>query len=118
MPRPISRRLHYQALMLCLPMCAGAAPATFENAVQPLVAKACYACHNAKIASGRLNLEAYKTAASVIEARDRWERVVRKLETGEMPPKGAPRPDQGEIKEALAWIRSEFDKADALVKPD
>jgi hypothetical protein len=35
-----------------------------------------------------------------------------------MPPKGAPRPDQAEIKDVVAWIQGEFNKADALIKPD
>src|SRR5580704_13736158 len=118
MLRPISKRLRNHALFVLLPVCASASPAIFETTIQPFLAKDCYACHNSKTASGKLNLEGYKTAGSVIEERERWEHIVRKLETGEMPPKGMPRADESQVKQVVAWIQGEFDKADALIKPD
>jgi len=94
----------------------------FEKTIQPFLADNCIACHNEKRKSGELNLETYKTAASVTQAgahnRDQWETVLLKLKTGEMPPKGAPRPDPAELKAVIAWIESEFAIADRNVKPD
>ncbi|MBS1786406.1 MAG: DUF1592 domain-containing protein [Acidobacteria bacterium] len=92
--------------------------ASFEKTVQPFLTENCVACHNAKKASGELNLEQFKTAAAVLEHRDQWEHVLVKLHTGEMPPKGFPRPDMEEIKTVIAWLEAEFDRADHMAKPD
>ncbi len=90
----------------------------FDKAVQPFLAENCIACHSAKKASGELNLEQFKNTAAVLEHREQWEHVLLKLRTGEMPPKGAPKPDAGELKAVIAWLESEFDRADRMAKPD
>ena len=87
---------------------------SFEKSVQPFLAKNCYTCHNAKLQSGKLDLESYKTALSVTQDRERWEEILRKLSSGEMPPKGLPRPPETETKLVAGWIEKEFDRADRL----
>lgn len=90
----------------------------FAKSIQPFLAEHCYACHNAKQQSGGLNLQLYKTAVSVIENRELWERVVRKLRTGQMPPKGMTRPEQTALEMVTGWIEQQFERADQLAKPD
>jgi len=90
----------------------------FEKSVLPFLVENCYACHNARRKSGELNLEQFKTAASMIQQRETWERVLQKLQAGEMPPKGAPRPDPAEQKAVISWVEREFDRADRMAKPD
>ncbi len=91
---------------------------SFEKSVQPFLTENCYACHNTKRQSGELNLEIYKNAAALAQHREQWETVLLKLKTGEMPPKGFPRPDEAEVKTVIAWIEAEFERADRLAKPD
>jgi hypothetical protein len=95
-----------------------AAPNLFAKSVQPFLAEHCYACHNSKQQSGGLNLQAYQTAASITENRQVWERVVRKLQTGQMPPKGLPRPDRAALETVTRWLEQQFERADQLAKPD
>src|SRR5215470_19315981 len=90
----------------------------FEKAVLPFLVENCYACHNERRKSGELNLEQFKTAASMIQQRETWEHVLQKLQAGEMPPKGAPRPDPAEQKAVISWVEREFDRADRMAKPD
>src|SRR5215475_1576013 len=90
----------------------------FEKSVLPFLVENCYACHNARRKSGELNLEQFKTAASMIQQRQTWEHVLQKLQAGEMPPKGAPRPDPAEQKAVISWVEREFDRADRMAKPD
>lgn len=91
---------------------------TFETVVQPLLEKNCYVCHNENLKSGGLNLEAYKSAESVLQDRDRWDKILHRLDSGEMPPKGMPRPDATELTAAKAWLNGEFDRADRALKPE
>jgi hypothetical protein len=90
----------------------------FEKSVQPFLSQHCYGCHNANVKSGDLNLEVYQKAASVTQDREKWEHVLQKLRTGEMPPKGMPRPLESEVNVITRWIEREFERADRLVKPD
>ena len=97
---------------------AQTASSDFEKSVLPFLIENCSACHNARLKSGELNLEQYKTAASILQERETWELALQKLQTGEMPPKGAPRPDAAELKAVIGWIEREFERADRLAKPD
>ena len=91
---------------------------SFEQAVLPVLTDYCVACHNEKKPSGGLNLTTFKTAASVLEHRDTWERIQQKIQSGEMPPKGAPKPEAAEIKALSKFIEAEFERADQNTKPD
>ncbi|MEP7274138.1 MAG: DUF1587 domain-containing protein, partial [Acidobacteriota bacterium] len=90
----------------------------FAKSIQPFFADHCYACHNAEQKSGGLNLEVYRTASSVSESREVWENVLQRLQTGQMPPKGMPRPDRAALEMVTRWIELEFARSDRLVKPD
>lgn len=91
---------------------------SFDTTVKPVLAKTCLPCHNDRVASGSLNLTTFSSAASIIQHRDEWERVLQKIRTGEMPPKGIPKPPEAQLDALQAFVRSEFEKADRLVKPD
>ena len=86
------------------------ADATFIKSVQPFFAKNCYACHNPKLSTGGLNLEAYTSAALFSQDRDEAEKILKKLQAGEMPPKGLPRPSAEELKVVTTWIESDLDR--------
>lgn len=107
--------------ILLISVCAGIAGAqtpSFEKTVQPILVKSCTGCHNDRNAAGSLNLGPFTAPASVAQQRDGWERIVQKVRSGEMPPKGIPRPPQAEMEAFVNFIHSEFEKADRNVKPD
>src|SRR5262245_14845787 len=58
---------------------------------QALLNKYCMGCHNARTRSGSFVLEGLDLVAAADHAED-WEKVVRKLRGGLMPPAGRPRP--------------------------
>lgn len=91
---------------------------TFESTVLPVLSRNCAMCHNDRAASGGLNLNLYATAASLASQRDGWERILQRLRTGDMPPKGAPRPTAAQMSALIGLVQREFERADRLVKPD
>lgn len=97
---------------------AATAPTPFETAVKPVLTKNCSGCHNEGLASGGLNVLDFTVPASLAEHREEWEIIVKKIRSGEMPPKGIPRPPQAQIDSLLQFLQSEFDKADRNKKPD
>jgi cytochrome c5 len=94
--------------------------AAFDKAVKPLFDSTCSMCHSAGLASGGLNIEQFGTVASIGSDRDEWDKIVHRLEAGEMPPSAIPRSEEmkAQIAEAVAFARNEFKREDALVKPD
>ncbi len=92
--------------------------AGFEKNVKPILKRTCSGCHNATLMSGGVNLIPYMEASTVLEDRVSWDKILEKIESGEMPPKGIPRPPQAQLTALETFIHGEFEKADALVKPD
>jgi len=92
-------------------------PAGFENTVRPVLARTCTPCHNDQLASGGLNLGSFTSSGSMTEHREGWEKILRKIRNGEMPPKGVPRPGP-QMDALLQFLQTEFAKADRNVKPD
>ncbi len=91
---------------------------SFETEIKPFFSANCVFCHNAKLKSGDLSLEQLTQSPDLTAQRDAWERVLHKLKTGEMPPKGLPRPPAEEITKVTNWLSTQFDRVDAAAKPD
>ncbi|MDP8979535.1 MAG: DUF1587 domain-containing protein, partial [Acidobacteriota bacterium] len=101
-------------LLAALPLMGGG----FEKNVEPFLQANCFVCHSEKTHTANLNLQAFRSSADVLAKRELWERLQAKLKTGEMPPKGLPRPDQRQIAAVTDWIDHEFEQADRKLKPD
>jgi mono/diheme cytochrome c family protein len=72
-----------------------------------LVKQYCLGCHNERAKQGGLVLDA--DVADVAADRERWEKVVRKVRTGMMPPSGAPRPPRERLDAFAASMASRLD---------
>jgi mono/diheme cytochrome c family protein len=82
------------------------APATDTAAV---LQQYCVSCHNdrlktADLAINLLNLEKVQQNSAA------WEKVVRKLRTGTMPPPGSPRPTAEVYDATASWLETELDR--------
>ena len=63
-----------------------------RTTVQPVLDKYCVTCHNQRLRTAGLTLDAVDSAAPASNA-ELWERVIAKLRARSMPPAGLPRPD-------------------------
>ncbi|HUF71607.1 MAG TPA: DUF1592 domain-containing protein [Gammaproteobacteria bacterium] len=77
-----------------------------------LVDRYCVDCHNGIDLAGSLRLDD-KDPGDVGRHAETWERVVRKLRTGMMPPAGEPRPPRASIDELAVALESRLDDAHA-----
>ena len=75
----------------------------------------CATCHNARAMAGGVSF-ADLDPAHVGPHADRWEKVVRKLKTGTMPPAGMPRPEPAAAVRLTGWLEAELDRS-APVNP-
>src|SRR5437763_53369 len=92
--------------------------ATFEATVQPVLGTTCKMCHNDKTVSGGLNINLFLKPASLTEQRAGWETIIQKIQSGEMPPKGIPRPPADQLQALIKYVESEFGKPDHGTLPD
>ena len=74
--------------------------------------KYCVGCHNDKARTGGLSLQSMNLANPTRDA-ETWEKVIRKLRTGAMPPPGLPRPDQEATNGLASYLETSLDRAAA-----
>ncbi len=96
-----------------------AAPGLAADSPAPptaLLNQYCFGCHNSKAKIGGLVLDT-ANLTDIPSHAEMWEKVIKKLRTGSMPPLGMPRPDRAKMDELAAWLETSIDKA-ALAKPN
>ena len=94
-----------------------AAHAQTRSPEQSLVNRYCLGCHNDRALQGGLSLAA-APLDDVAGHSEVWERVVRKLRAGAMPPAGSARPEAAAYQGLLDYIETALDtRADAALNP-
>ena len=83
-----------------------ASPAAAQH--RALLDRYCVTCHNEKLRTAELVL-AGLDVGNPGEAAETWEKVVRKLRAGQMPPARAPRPDKPAYDAFISYLETELD---------
>ncbi len=81
-----------------------------------VINKYCVTCHNDRTKTGGLSLQSMDYTDLAAGAAV-WEKSVKKLRVGMMPPQGAAQPDPGTRAELVTWITTTLDAA-AASKPN
>ena len=88
-------------------------PSTAVSTASPdpraLLDQYCVTCHNERLATAGLLLDE-SDVEHVGAGADTWEKVVRKLRSGAMPPPGRRRPDQPTLDAFVTWLETELDR--------
>ncbi|HKE83168.1 MAG TPA: DUF1592 domain-containing protein [Vicinamibacterales bacterium] len=77
-----------------------------------LVKTYCATCHNDRTRSGELSLE-HADLTAVAQNPELWEKVIRKVRAGMMPPAGMPRPDAAMLDGFVRHLETTIDQAAA-----
>jgi mono/diheme cytochrome c family protein len=93
-----------------------ATPASSVSAHRALLDRYCVTCHNQKAKTAGLTFDTMDLA-QVGKNAAVWERAVRKLRGGMMPPPGMPRPDPATVNSFVAFLETSLDQA-ALASPN
>ena len=70
----------------------------------------CATCHNQRVKAAGLTLD-LMALAEVSAHAETWEKVIRKIRTGMMPPSGAPRPEPAVLDRLASWVETRLDGA-------
>src|SRR5579862_788158 len=111
--RRILKRTGCCLLLLLAPfVCLAQEPSTHSAVLN----KYCVTCHSDKTRTGGLTLQG-ADLNDVPKNAESWEKVIRKLRAGAMPPQGMPRPDQATIDGLASFLETSLDRA-AAAKPN
>lgn len=97
--RPFAPRAFWP--LVCVVACSGTSVRAvedrdFDATVRPLLTKHCVACHGPQKQEGDLRVDELSTTFDEAGAA-RWLKVLERVESGEMPPAGKPRPNVDEV---------------------
>ena len=111
--RGISKRMASRKSLLALVFAAflGSAAAQDFHAV---LNQYCVSCHNEKLKTAGLMLDRMQTQ-KIGDNEAAWEKVVKKLRTGAMPPPGMPRPSASNYDALATYFETELDRNAAVV---
>ncbi|HTQ35459.1 MAG TPA: DUF1592 domain-containing protein [Steroidobacteraceae bacterium] len=91
-----------------------APPPAAGDAHWAMIGKYCLDCHNTTDWAGQLALDALDHSdAAVTGDAETWEKVIRKLRGGLMPPPGKPHPAGTDAQSFVHWMESRIDQAAA-----
>ena len=82
------------------------------NPNQALVNRYCVTCHNQRLKTAKLELDKLDLMHPEKDALS-WERAIRKLRGGMMPPPGASRPPAADVQALASYLETTLDKAAA-----
>ena len=99
-----------------LPAPAGAQTAPAPADHQQFLTRYCQGCHNDRAKTGGMSVQPLKL--DNLAANDEtWEKILRKVSLGEMPPATAVKPPKESLTEFASWLSSSLDK-NAAQHPD
>jgi cytochrome c551/c552 len=73
----------------------------------------CVTCHNDKLRTGGVSFQA-ADLTDIPKSAETWEKAIRKLRVGAMPPQGMPRPDAATLDGLASFLETALDRAAAL----
>src|SRR5580765_9080680 len=88
---------------------AATAPKSSERA---LLDQYCVTCHNQRTKTANITFDTLDLS-KLADHADVWEKAVRKLRGGMMPPPGVRRPDQASVDTFVSWLERSLDEAAA-----
>ncbi len=116
------KRLSFITIGCCLLLSAGLAsprtpllsqaPVSASSPYRSLLDQYCVTCHNERLKTAGLMLDKLDIN-HVGASAETWEKVIRKLRGGMMPPQGRPRPANADLDKFAGWLESSIDKTAA-----
>jgi mono/diheme cytochrome c family protein len=91
---------------------ASGSSGTAASPHRALLDRYCVTCHNERLRTAELTLDKLDVA-NIAQNPVIWEKVVRKLRSGAMPPAGLPRPDKAGYDSLATYLETSLDRAAA-----
>jgi mono/diheme cytochrome c family protein len=110
---PLFRSAHPRwSATVALLAAAGASIQAQPQKQKAVVDQYCVTCHSDKLRTGGLSLQ-NADFNDIPAGAETWEKVIRKLRVGAMPPQGMPRPDAATVDGLASYLETAIDRASA-----
>src|SRR5215813_12616237 len=96
----------------CVVVSAAPPQGTAPSSYRALLDQYCVVCHNEKAKTAGLMLDKMDVDHSAA-GPETWEKVIRKLRGGMMPPQGRPRPSNDDVYKLVSYLETSLDRAEA-----
>ncbi|HEV3115903.1 MAG TPA: DUF1592 domain-containing protein [Gemmataceae bacterium] len=102
--------VHMFAVLLTAATCCSAdaagaeSAASFRKTVEPLLTQYCVGCHNSELKKGSIVFDS-DDSTHLLADKELWQKVLKMLRSGMMPPRGRSRPSAEEISQIARWIK-------------
>lgn len=108
------------ALMLVGSMAVGApndgVPVEYREVARPFIEQHCMGCHGEKKAKAGFRIDLLGADFSKATVAEHWKEVIDRVNVGEMPPKGSPRPDAKQAAAFVAWVNGQLHAVEQAAK--
>lgn len=84
----------------------------FRTVIQPLLKTYCYSCHAGNVKSGNIAFDKIKSYAALRQDRKLFQKVLKNLRSGTMPPSGMDQPTVAEKRSIEQWIKTHVYRID------
>ena len=113
LPNPLTKTVFAGLAFLCFSSALAAQPADTSQASLDMLDEYCVTCHNLDDYAGSLDLSLL-LSEGIPQHAETWEKVIRKLRAGMMPPPSEPRPQSPQYLALTQWLETEIDNAAPL----
>lgn len=84
----------------------------FDDQIMPLIDRHCLDCHNDDVADGDFSMSSYTDPTSLLNYRNTWVKVLRRIDTGEMPPADSNEMSDDERTQLVGWLDDHLNNID------
>ena len=88
----------------------------YRELVRPFIEQNCLNCHGAKSAKAGFRIDLLATDFTAAKVAEQWKEVIDRINAGEMPPQGNPRPDAKQSAALVAWVNGQLRTVELAVK--
>src|SRR5450432_2850157 len=88
----------------------------FQEVARPFIQQHCMACHGEKKANAGFRIDLLTADFAKPKMAEHWKEVIDRINAGEMPPKGKPRPDAKEAAAFVDWVNTQLREVELAAK--
>ncbi|HND52666.1 MAG TPA: DUF1587 domain-containing protein, partial [Pirellulaceae bacterium] len=88
----------------------------FATAIKPFFARHCESCHGANTAKAGYRIDLLSDDFTAPQVAEQWKELLDRINAGEMPPAGQPRPEKSESATLTDWINARLKEVEQAAR--
>jgi len=96
------------AVVDCSAQDPAAVPPGYRETALPFIEKHCLSCHDEMRAQAGFRIDLLGADFAAAKVADHWKEVIDRINSGEMPPEGRPRPDVKQTAAFVDWVNKQL----------